>query len=198
MDDSKRLSEVMKYLGFSPIGEQSRFARTIKNKKGEDYSVDTINKILHGKLKISKNLAKSIIEKYPTINLYWLLTGQGKMEINSESQISDKFRDISFVNENSRYIEQRTYMDLLNENYNLKKYEAENIILKKLIEKLEDQIDVLTKSKEISKLDTQAIANELEEKFEEILTGTVNRNFEKLNNRIEETEEKLLKNISSK
>lgn len=75
----------------------------------------------------------------------------------------------------------------------------EDLDLQVRIYKLESQcqryegiIDTLTKS-----LDTQIIVKKLEQKCEEILKGTINKNAEKLNSRIDEIEERLLKNIKS-
>lgn len=184
MDDKERLKRIIKYLDLN----QSKFAESI------DYSADTINKIINGHAEISKNLARAITNKYPVINLYWLLTGQGKMKIDPNSQTAEIFRNPSFGDETEspEYIEERGYMSLLNENYKLKQHEAENKILKKLVQKLEDHIHTLTELKEIPKLDTQSIMKEFEEKCEKIFKGSVNRNFEKLT---EEFEGKILRII---
>ena len=95
MEDPEILTKVMKHLGYSIKGEQSKFARTLP-KPGESdkyYSQDSISKILNGNLEISKEIAKAINEKHH-ISLKFLLTGKGNIKEEIDQEIDFKIKEL--------------------------------------------------------------------------------------------------------
>lgn len=70
MTDWQRLEQVIKWTGLST----NAFATGIGLKRSEN-----LYQIKRGNNRISKNLAEAIVRKYNTVNLAWLLTGEGEM-----------------------------------------------------------------------------------------------------------------------
>lgn len=72
MTDWQRLEQVIKMAGLST----NAFALAIGLGRSE-----TIYQIKRGQHGISKALAQRIVQKYPDINIAWLLTGEGEMTV---------------------------------------------------------------------------------------------------------------------
>ena len=72
MTDWQRLEQVIKMVGLST----NAFALAIGLGRSE-----TIYQIKRGQHGISKALAQRIVQKYPDINIAWLLTGEGEMTV---------------------------------------------------------------------------------------------------------------------
>lgn len=80
MTDSERISKIAEYSGLSI----KKLAEEIGLK-----TVQTLYDIKNGKHGISREVANKIKAKYLNINLAWLLTGEGQMLTNNNTQINN-------------------------------------------------------------------------------------------------------------
>jgi hypothetical protein len=94
---------------------------------------DKIYNILNGRNKATFEVVKAILKFYPTVNIRWLLLGEGEMFIN-DNGLSD---------ENKQLLSELTITNnaLKNENEKLKQENHE--ALKKIIQLQEEKIAIL-------------------------------------------------------
>ena len=94
MDDWQRLDKIIRWTGMSV----NAFALNIGLRRSEN-----LYQIKRGNNGISKELAETIVMRYPNISKGWILAGEGEMFCNNttknvaEKSISFFNRDISFV-----------------------------------------------------------------------------------------------------
>ena len=74
---SARLKQLLEHLGMA----SSAFAQSI------DVNRSSISHLLSGRNKPSLDVIIKILEKYPEVNLYWLLNGKGEFLSNSKDAI---------------------------------------------------------------------------------------------------------------
>jgi len=161
MNDSERLIEIMKHLGLSPLGEQSRFARSI------NYSQDAINKVVRGrdKAEISKKMASAIVNKYPIFNKAWILTDIGKMLIKEDDSNSNEriFKIEVEHNQLKRILEDRN--DIIEQQKRLIEY----------LNKELEQVRKLANAKEDIIIE-RVMENIISKKFEEKILKIIRNN----------------------
>jgi len=161
MNDSERLIEIMKHLVLSPLGEQSRFARSI------NYSQDAINKVVRGrdKAEISKKMASAIVNKYPIFNKAWILTDIGKMLIKEDDSNSNEriFKIEVEHNQLKRILEDRN--DIIEQQKRLIEY----------LNKELEQVRKLANAKEDIIIE-RVMENIISKKFEEKILKIIRNN----------------------
>lgn len=83
MKDSERVDAILKYLGINAL----KFANALGYDRG-----DKIYHILNGRNRISQQVARDIVLRYPQISKDWLLYGRGKMLSESvlDPSVSDE------------------------------------------------------------------------------------------------------------
>ncbi|MFI3295187.1 MAG: S24 family peptidase [Rikenellaceae bacterium] len=114
MTDWQRLEKVVKWSGMST----NRFAMNIGLKRSEN-----LYQIKRGNFGISKELARLIWIKYPTISLLWLLTGEGEMfegdgSADSQSEVIKNLDGaVPFYNMDAQQLLQRDMSELEPQHY---------------------------------------------------------------------------------
>jgi len=119
MNIHERIKEIREFF-FD--GNNVKFAEKMEE------SVNTTSGWITGKRGVGINVIEKVMNKFPTINGHWLLTGVGSMELNSQQSVSN-------IDYKAKCLE------LEKENYALLKEKDE--LNKKLTSKLENEITTL-------------------------------------------------------
>ena len=85
-EEEHYLQELLSHLKMN----RAEFAKTINT------SQERINRVMLFKNGVSSQLANTIIEKYPSVNYYWLRNGKGNM-LNSENENTEQGNDLFSV-----------------------------------------------------------------------------------------------------
>jgi transcriptional regulator with XRE-family HTH domain len=73
-EQAKRLTDLLKELNISALD----FSRKVK------YSQPFISLIVNSKQDITHNFSKKVVDAYPSVNVHWLLTGDGPMFLTGD------------------------------------------------------------------------------------------------------------------
>ena len=89
-----RIAQIMRKEGLT----NAEFAEKI------DISTSSLSHIFSGRNKPSLDVITRIHKAYPYINLYWLVNGEGEMEVNHDSnEESSSYEMLSETTENAKY-----------------------------------------------------------------------------------------------
>jgi hypothetical protein len=96
-DIGRRLIEYNIHLTKST--NKSHFARLIWGEKTTSKQINAINQICNGKLWIRPSIFLDICKAFPNLNIHWLITGEGKMEISTQNTKSENIESKIAIDE---------------------------------------------------------------------------------------------------
>lgn len=96
-DIGDRLVEYNIHLNKS--SNKSLFARLIWGEKTTRKQINVINLICNGKLWIRPSIFFDICNAFPNLNIHWLITGKGKMEVSNQINESENIESKKVIEE---------------------------------------------------------------------------------------------------